>query len=180
MGSFFAKAKIGIFVILYCAMGYGATPHQTRTAYCALADDPIPFVGKHIVVRAVYIYGFEIQRLDAADCCPSKKLNIWVEIGPLDAQSRRFLKRFPKGMGLTLATFSGAFETGGGPFGDGGYRYRLTVDHIENVEATARPSEANRPPWTNRDCVSGSSETPAAQTPSILHQSGRVDPPKPQ
>jgi hypothetical protein len=179
MGRIFVMAKIGIFVLLYCAMGYGATPQSASTVYCALTDDPTPFVGKHIVVRAVYRYGFEIQRLDPADCCPGKKLEIWVEIGPLDAQSRRLLKRFPKGMGLTLATFSGVFETGG-PFGDGGYRYRLTVDHIENVEATTHPSEANRPPWTNRDCVSGSPETPATQSSSILHESDHADPPKPQ
>lgn len=140
-----------------CPMGYGAKTSSVRTSYCTLTSDPSSFVGKHILVRAVYRYGFEIQRLDAPECCPIKKLKIWVEIGSLDGKSKRLFGKFPKGMGLVLATFSGIFETGG-PFGDGGYRYKLTVDKIDLVEAVGHPSEAGQPPWSDRDCSLGALE----------------------
>jgi len=160
-------ATIAVFSLVGCAMGYGATPPPTSALYCALADDPSLFVGKQIVVRAVYRYGFEIQRLDPTECCPGKKSKIWVEIGLMDAQSKRIFNKFPKGTGLALATFSGKFEVGG-PFGDGGYRYRLSVDHIMRLEATGHPSEANQPPWTVSNCTSVANETHSAPAASHL------------
>jgi hypothetical protein len=72
-------------------------------------------------------------------------------MGPLAGRSKKFLNRFPKGMGLALATFSGRFETGG-PFGGGGYRFLLTVDDLSNVEAIAHPTDADKPPWRIKDC----------------------------
>ncbi|HKW16403.1 MAG TPA: hypothetical protein VJO35_02725 [Terriglobales bacterium] len=49
-------------------------------------------------------------------------------------------------MGLVLATFEGTFETEG-PYGDGGYRMRFTVDKVVQLESTARASAHHDPPW---------------------------------
>ena len=49
-------------------------------------------------------------------------------------------------MGLALATFEGTFESGR-PYGDGGYRLKFTVDKIEKLEATAKPSTDYHPAW---------------------------------
>ena len=58
-------------------------------------------------------------------------------------------------MGVALATFVGKFE-GGGPYGDGGCGFKLSVDQIEKVEVAARPSGHHDPPWMPKNCeVSG-------------------------
>lgn len=54
-------------------------------------------------------------------------------------------------MGLALATFEGTFESGG-PYGDGGYRLKFTVDKIEKLEAVAKPSTDHHPAWVPKDC----------------------------
>jgi hypothetical protein len=165
--------KISLFVLGCSMTGYGSTTPDISTPYCNLMNDPASFAGKRILVRAVYRYGFEIQRLDATECCPGKKLKIWVEMQLSDRKSRRLFDKFPKGMGFALATFGGVFETGG-PYGDGDYRFRLTVSHIESVEATAHPSEAGNPPWTAADCSSQDGKTPNGQTFPPPHDGGRV------
>jgi hypothetical protein len=122
------------------------------TPYCDLAKAPQLFLGKRIRVRAIYRYGFEIQRLDPPMCCPERGAKVWVEIKPdLDDRSRRLLRKLPRGMGLALATFEGALE-GGGPYGDGGYRLRFTVDKVEKLEATAKASADHEPAWVPRNC----------------------------
>jgi hypothetical protein len=92
-----------------------AIPVPTVT-YCELVKAPESFAGKRIRVRAVYKYGFEIQRLDPPQCCPGKPVDIWVELGDLEGRSRRLARAFPKGMGLALGVFAGVFE---GPAGYG-------------------------------------------------------------
>jgi hypothetical protein len=136
MRSLSTIAKISVILLAYCSVAHGAASTPVRTCYYVLVNDPASFVGKRILVKAIYRYGFEIQRLDAADCCPGEKLKIWVELKLSNNKSKRLFKRFPHGMRLARATFGGTFETGG-PFGDGGYRYRLVVDQIDRVEAIA-------------------------------------------
>jgi hypothetical protein len=53
-------------------------------------------------------------------------------------------------MGLALATFEGTFEKGG-PYGDGGYRFKLNVDKIDKLEATAKASNHGIP-WIPTNC----------------------------
>ena len=121
-------------------------------SYCELAKTPQPFAGKRIRVRAVYKYGFEIQRLEPPACCPERRVEIWVEMNvELEGHSRRLYQEFPKGMGLALATFEGTFETGG-PYGDGGCRLKFTVDKIEKLEGTAKPSSHPAPAWLPPNC----------------------------
>ena len=171
-------AMIAVFVLAFCAMGQSASLPAIKTSYCDLTNDPVSFVGKRVLVRAIYRYSFEVQDLDAPECCPGKNFKIWVEIGPLDAKSKRLFRKFPKAMGLVLATFSGTFESGG-PFVNGG-RYRLNVDEIEGLEAVGDPAKTSQLPWANHACKTGSSEPHADFSSSLVHESGHVDPPKPQ
>jgi|SRR5271165_4648862 len=121
--------------------------------YCELAKNPSAWVGKRIRVRAIYSFGFEIQRLKSPVCCHEKELGIWVEPGSdLDRRSLRIFRKFGKmGMGWALAVFVGRFE-GGNAYGAMGERFRLTVDNIEEVEKTARARDPVVPDWVPRDC----------------------------
>jgi hypothetical protein len=179
MRNFSEIAKIGMFVLACCAVGHSATLPPIGTSYCALTADPASYVGKRVQVRAVYRYSFEVQDLDAPECCPGKRIKIWVEIEPSDAKSKRLFRKFPKAMGLVLATFSGTFETGG-PFGNGG-RYRLAVDQIEKLEAVGDPAKTSELSWANHDCKISDIEPHLDQPPSLLHETDHVlNPPKQQ
>src|SRR6266403_1172509 len=115
--------------------------------YCHLVRTPSSFVGKRIRVRAVYSYMFEVSRLKSPACCPDRDVPIWVDFNEeLEGSSRKMLRKFPKGMGFVLATFEGTLQ-GGGPYGDGGYRFKFAVDKIENLENKANPSRDQHPTW---------------------------------
>jgi hypothetical protein len=144
-----------VLVLLTFCCSVGAQEQKAQAmevSYCDLARTPQSFSGKRIRVRAVYRYGFEIQRLDSPECCPNGEIKVWVDTeqepngGSLD-----LLRKLPKGMGLALATFSGKFEIGG-PYGDGGYRFRFTIDRIERLEAKAKPSARHEPDWAPQNC----------------------------
>jgi hypothetical protein len=116
-------------------------------SYCDLTKNPSAFSGKRIRVRAIYSYMFEVSRLKPPACCTGGDTAIWVDFSEeMDGNSTRLFRKFPRGMGFVLATFEGVFQSGG-PFGDGGYRYRLAVDKIEALEKKANPSPAHRPAW---------------------------------
>jgi hypothetical protein len=142
-----------------------------EVTYCQLAKDPSPFVGRRLRIRAIYRYGFEIQRLESAVCCPERGAKIWVEMGTLEEDSQKLLHKFPKGMGLVLAVFVGTFE-GGGPYGDGGYRFRLTVDQIEKIESTARASPGHDPVWVPQNCETTGDNSGRQVLAAPLHEVG--------
>jgi hypothetical protein len=130
-----------------------------EVSYCELVKTPLSFSGKRIRVRAIYKYGFEIQRLDQPACCPNAA-KIWVEIESRpEGDSLKLFRKFPKGMGLALATFTGTFESGG-PYGDGGYRLKLSVDQIEKLEGTAKPSPSYSPAWVPQNCEKSDAAPP--------------------
>ncbi len=129
----------------------GTASSALEVSYCDLIKAPQTLSGKRIRVRAIYRYGFEIQRLDPPDCCPQKPVKIWVEMGTLDRRSRTLVHRFPKDMGLVLAVFAGVLESGG-PYGDGGYRLKFTIDQVWAPEASAHPSATSLPSWVPRSC----------------------------
>jgi hypothetical protein len=122
------------------------SPAQIVT-YCQLIKAPSSFVGKRIRVRAVYSYMFEVSRLKSPECCPDRDIPIWVDFNEeLEGSSQKLLHKFPKGMGLVLATFEGTLQ-GGDSYGDGGYRFKFAVDKIENLENKANPSRDHHPSW---------------------------------
>ena len=120
-------------------------------SYCDLIKAPQPFAGKRIRVRAIYKDGFEIQSLDPPACCAEHEAKIWVEMeAELQGGSLKLYRKFPKGMGLSRATFEGIFEAGG-PYCDGGYRLKLIIDKIKKLEATAKISTRHEPAWVPKD-----------------------------
>lgn len=142
---------LGLLVSISSVAEQKAYPPQ-EISYCNLVKSPQQFAKKRIRVRAIYKYGFEIQRLDSPACCPEHGIKVWVEIkSGLEGDSRKLYRKFPRGMGLALATFEGTFESGG-PYGDGGYRFKFTVDKIEKLEGTAKASPNGEPAWIPKDC----------------------------
>lgn len=151
------KAVICCLLLLLLSSSIPTASGAPRTAeavvYCDLAENGSMFSGRQVRVRAIYRYAFEVQRLEAPECCSGRGDKIWVEIQPsLDRRSEKLFRRFPKGEGVVLATFVGRFESGGayGTFADS---KRLLVERIESVEKTA--SSARRqasPPWAARHC----------------------------
>jgi len=159
MTSHIAGLVFTLVAACYCANAETPARAAQEVSYCELVKTPLSFSGKRIRVRAVYKYGFEIQRLDPPTCCPERGIKIWVEIGSgLEGGSLNLFHKLPKGMGLALATLVGTFESGG-PYGDGGYRFKFTVDHIERVEAASKPSASHDPAWLPRDCETSRAPT---------------------
>jgi hypothetical protein len=154
-------APVLVLLALSCSAA-GQKPESAlqTVSYCDLINAPQQFAGRRIRVRAIYKYGFEIQRLDSPACCPERGVKIWVEIETgLEGLSLRLYHKFPKGMGLALATFEGTFESGG-PYGDGGYRLRFTVDKIGKLEAMAKPSAHHDPAWVPKECETSNATPP--------------------
>jgi hypothetical protein len=125
--------------------------------YCQLAKDPSSFTGKRIRVRALYVYGFEVQMLKSPACCPVPEPKMGVDFDPaMDDRSEKLFHKLDKGMGFALAVFVGRFERVSNvsselPSGD---RFQFTVDRIEKVEKSVRSSEPGKnPSWVPRDCV---------------------------
>jgi len=157
----FSIVGLVLVLLMLCPPGEAQQSEATAqtVAYCDLVKAPQSFSGKRIRVRAIYKYGFEIQRLDPPLCCPERGLKIWVEIkAELEGNSLKLFRKLPKGMGLALATFVGTFESGG-PYGDGGYRFKFAVDQIEKLEATAKPSPSREPAWVPKNCESSKAAT---------------------
>jgi hypothetical protein len=125
--------------------------------YCQLAKDPSSFIGKRIRVRALYVYGFEVQMLKSPGCCPVPEPKMGVDFDTaMDDRSEKLFHRLDKGMGFAVAVLVGRFERISNvssqlPSGD---RFQLTVDRIERVEKSARFSGPGKTPsWVPRDCT---------------------------
>ena len=166
--------KSCILALVLLAIGGSAAAQKPEAAqevpYCDLVKTPQAFAGKRVRVRAIYKYGFEIQRLDSPACCPERGGKIWVEIDSgLEGDSLKLYRKFPKGMGLALATFEGKFESGG-PYGDGGYRLKFTVDKIEKLERTAKASARHDPSWVPKNCEASGTTQPKSPS-TVIHES---------
>ena len=133
-----------------CARGPKTDPVVKNIRYCDLIRDWKELLGQRIRVRAIYRYGFELSRLDSPSCCAAGGDKIWVNVGKLSADSAHIFGKFPKGMGVILATFEGLLE-GPGTYGDGQYRLRITVTKIENLERVWKPSDVE-PDWVPKNC----------------------------
>src|SRR5271167_3192035 len=160
--------SILVLLAFNCSVAAQKSETAQKVLFCDLVKAPEQFVGKRIRVRAIYRYGFEMQRLDPPGCCAERGTKIWVEIKPeLEGDSRKHYSKFPKGMGLALATFEGKFDSGG-RYGDGGYRLKLTIEKIETVEATAKPSARHDPAWVPKNCEPSNAAPPKPNPSPIL------------
>jgi hypothetical protein len=138
---------IAVVVLASLACGTGLLAQQKDVTYCELMDDPSRFVGQSIRIRAIYRYGFEVSNLEAPACC-ERALKIWVELpSDVDRQSKKWLKKLPKGTGVALVMFVGTFQAGES-YGTFGERFRLRVNRIERVERVSRSSSRqDNPSW---------------------------------
>jgi hypothetical protein len=135
--------------------------------YCQLAKDPSAFTGRRIRIRAIYVYGFEIQLLRSPVCCLEPPPKIGLEVSDdVDDRSEKLFRRFD-GMGEALAVFVGRLSHVSNvssqlPSGD---RFQLNVDKIEKVEKTASSKRSSTPPdWIPKDCpTSGARSGPHLQ-----------------
>jgi len=139
------------------------SPPQDVT-YCQLLSNPSTYLGKRVIVRAIYTYGFEVQVLAPPVCCPEVEPKFGVEFHEeMDNRSEKLLhKLLDMGMGIALAVFVGRFDRVSNassqlPSGD---RFQLSVDRIEKVEKSARWGLRTGPAWVPKDCH----ETGAKQT----------------
>jgi hypothetical protein len=135
----------------------GVESARQDVTFCQLAKDPSSFLGKRIRVRALYVFGFELQMLKSPVCCPVSEQKMGVDFDPaMDDRSEKLFHKLDKGMGFALAVFVGRFEKVSNvssqlPSAD---RFQLTVDRIEKVEKSARSSEPGKnPSWVPRDCT---------------------------
>ena len=165
---------VALFLVLPMLCRSAEAQQSEATAesvvYCDLVKAPQTFSARRIRVRAIYKYGFEIQQLDSPICCPGGGLKIWVEMGSkLQGKSLKLFRKFPKGMGLALATFVGTFESGG-PYGDGRCHFKFTADQIEKLEHTAKASPNHNPVWVPQNCEKIDAAPAKRTTPTALHE----------
>jgi hypothetical protein len=118
------------------ASGQENNNNPMTVEYCALVKNPEKYDGKEVTVRATYRYGFEWSEIFCLDCRDTGKT--WLEIGDITKKSEKILKKFPKDDGTINALFTGTFESSKGPFGDGGYRFRLMLKEISQAKLVTK------------------------------------------
>lgn len=135
-------ANVLILFMLIQFAGFGSivfsqnSPAAVSLEFCALINKPNAYDGKNVMVRATYRYGFEWQEIYCLECRGLART--WLEFLDLPKDSERILKKFPKDNGTVTATFTGIFQSSQGPFGDGGYRFRILVKEISQAEVVAK------------------------------------------
>ena len=142
-----------------CASGSQDEPPLDMT-YCQLAKDPSAFTGRRIRIRAIYVFGFEVQVLKSPVCCPVPEPKIGVEWdADMDDRSEKLFRRLDKGMGVALAIFVGRLShvSNVSPQIPSGERFQLNVEKIDKVEKTTRSKHPlTDPEWARKDCATGS------------------------
>jgi hypothetical protein len=89
-----------VVVLLLSALAAAESSAPVPISYCDLIGTHNPRPGRKLRCAQFIAMVLNCKRLDPADCCPAERLKIWVENGILSWRSKKFLNRFPKGMGL--------------------------------------------------------------------------------
>lgn len=112
-----------------------------QVSYCDLISHPQEYDGKQVAVRASYRYGFEFQEMFCLKCRGQGKT--WLEFGFEAAPNvRRALRKAPNDHGTVNAVFYGTFRGRRGPYGDGGYAYKLDLEFLKDVKVVYREGMA--------------------------------------
>ena len=129
-----------------------------NVSFCDLVKNPEKYNGQEVTVQATYSYGFEWQDIFCVECRNVAKT--WLEFDKEhEAQLKPVLKKFPKDAGIVNGTFSGTFQSSGGPFGNGGYRLRLLVKTVSNVEVVYKGMPPPGLDLTKQMCACSSSSS---------------------
>jgi hypothetical protein len=102
--------------------------------YCDVLKNPTEFEGKKLMLKATYRYGVEWQEMFCLTCRDKGRTWLEIEDDAISSQSKKALRKFPESDGTINAIFTGRFESSGGPFGDGSYRFRFVLEDITNAE----------------------------------------------
>lgn len=155
--------QLVLSLLLISSVGFGQKTQVKTTdgstnvvSYCDLIRSPTNYEGKDVTVRASYRYGYEWQELFCLNCLDLGKM--WLEFSDdLTKDSKRRLNILPKHQGTMNATFSGIFHSG--TYGDGSYRFQLTVKSITEVKLVSRTGwDPNLLPPDKRKKLCGSEE----------------------
>ena len=111
---------------------------ELKPDFCNLPARSSSYDGKVVTVRATYRYGFEWQEIYCLSCGDFGKTWLEIDENVLSKPGRKILKRFPKDTGTVNAVFTGRFESSGGPFGDGGYRFRLVLFSVADAKVITK------------------------------------------
>jgi hypothetical protein len=147
-------ALLATGVAAWAADGVDSAPEEVN--FCQLAQNPSSFLGKRIRVRALYVYGFELQMLKSPVCCPVAEPKMGVDFDlEMDDRSQKLFHKLDKGMGTALAVFVGRFGRISNVSSQlpSGERFQLAVDKIETVERSVR-WKGKDPEWVPRNCTS--------------------------
>jgi|SRR5687767_2002647 len=137
---------LAVFVTLLLLMSHEKSEGQSSAKmpldFCDLVSGGDSFDGKEVTVRATYRYGYEWQEIYCTGCRDASR--VWLEIDEetVGETSLKLLKRLPKNNGTVNAIFTGRFEKSGGPFGDGGYRFRLKLVAITDTVLVTKSGAA--------------------------------------
>ena len=126
-----------LFTLVSIAAPSDGNVDYLAVTYCDLVQNPELYSGKRVSVTATYRYGYEWQEIYCLTCRDVGKT--WLEFpqDPPDEMERAF-KGTPKGQGTLNANFKGVFQARPGSFGDGGYKYQLSLEHIGTVQVVSR------------------------------------------
>jgi hypothetical protein len=144
-------------LLIACSAALGDNNGQSpprEVAYCQLLSNPSAYLGKRVMVRAIFSYGFEVQMLKSPVCCPQVEPQFGVEFDLADNRSEKLLHKLDKGMGVALAVFVGRFDRVSNVSSQlpSGERFQLSVDRIEKVEKSVWWGQGTGPAWVPKDC----------------------------
>lgn len=158
--NFFAVIQLAAFGLAISAQ---SSSDASPVEYCHLIKNPAAYDGKQVTLRATYRYGFEWQEIYCLKCRDLGKT--WLEIWDPTKKSSEILKKLPNDDGTVNATFTGTFQSSGGPFGDGSYRFRFLLREISQAELlTKSGADPNALPENLRKKVCGSEAKPRKGT----------------
>jgi hypothetical protein len=108
--------------------------------YCVMIENANEYDLKKVVVKASYRYGEEWQEMFGLKCRDNQKTHLEYEPVTDEAEIEiiRAVRKAPRRQGIINATFYGTFRASGSPFGDGSYKYKFSVEQIEDITVVSK------------------------------------------
>jgi hypothetical protein len=142
------RRKILTILVILVLISFGQTviaqniDSPSSVEYCDLVKNPEEYDGENVIIHATYRYGFEWQEMYCLGCATAPRTWLEIDSDNVTKKSRKALKRLPRDGATVNALFIGKFESSGGPFGDGAYRFRFMVREVSQIELVTKSSAA--------------------------------------